>query len=79
MALPLLQQLQRDPAELEKCKQDPAYFYNKYCRAEGEKVLTNEDLRKRTQAAMIARNMISQISRSVTDNPLTTQDASTGT
>lgn len=52
MAIPKLQSVQNDPAELEKCKQDPVYFYNKYIRKEGEPVLdekTYKELVKKRQ------------------------------
>lgn len=42
-ALHNLQSQQHDPAELDRCRKDPVYFYNNYIRKEGEKVLTLEE------------------------------------
>jgi hypothetical protein len=46
MAAPKFQNLQKDPAELEKCKKDPVYFYNMYIRKEGEKVLDEKEYKQ---------------------------------
>lgn len=37
-----LMNAQHDPVEMKKCE-DPVYFYNRYVRKEGEKVLTKEE------------------------------------
>ena len=72
MAIPKLQQLQKDPAELERCKKDPVYFYNFYIRKEGEPVLDAEQFKKRTELLMRQQTLLSQIEKS---NPLTPDDA----
>lgn len=38
-----LRDLQQDKEELERCQQSPVYFYNKYVRKEGQKILTEEE------------------------------------
>ena len=51
-----LQQVQKDPAELERCQKDPVYFYNKYIRREGEEVLTAEKYKAHVEAVEKYRN-----------------------
>lgn len=41
-----LVELQKDKEEIERCQQSPAYFYNRYIRREGEKVLSEEEYRE---------------------------------
>lgn len=41
-----LQELQHDKEEIERCVQSPVYFYNRYVRKEGQKVLTEEEYRQ---------------------------------
>jgi len=36
-------ELEANKEEMQKCKDDPVYFYNKYVRAEGQKELTKEE------------------------------------
>lgn len=41
-----LQELQKDRKEIDKCVQSPVYFYNRYVRKEGQRVLSEEEYRE---------------------------------
>lgn len=72
--LPKLQQLQKDPAELTKCQQDPVHFYNMYIRKEGEPVLDAEGYKefcKREQQ----RRELRKNAPMVEDNPINLEEA----
>ena len=58
MGIPNLQHLQHDPVELERCQKNPAYFYNKYVRKEGQPVLTEGEYEELVKKETLRRNTI---------------------
>ena len=48
---------QADQAELQKCKDSPVYFYNKYVRKEGQKELTEAEYENFVKQVEYQRNM----------------------
>lgn len=63
MAIPKFQELQRDPAEFQKCVENPLYFYNMYMRQEGEPVLDEAQFKKRAELIMRQRTLLSQMQK----------------
>lgn len=72
-----MQELQQNNEELNRCKESPVYFYNKYIRKEGQKVLTEEEYKEMIIAvqALRAKVSASSIGSKKAKYPLTPAEA----
>ena len=62
---------QADQDELQKCKDSPVYFYNKYVRKEGQRELTKAEYEAFVKQAEYQRNMPLKLRSHYKDRPLT--------
>lgn len=62
---------QVDQEELQKCKDSPIYFYNKYVRKEGQKELTQDEYEDFFKQVEYLRNMPLKLQRHYKDRPFT--------
>ena len=62
---------QVDPEELQKCKDSPVYFYNKYVRKEEQKELTEAEYEEFVKQMEYRRNMPLKLRSYYKDRPLT--------
>jgi hypothetical protein len=62
---------QADQEELQKCKDSPVYFYNKYVRKEGQKELTQAEYEDFVKQVEYQRNMPLKLRSHYKDRPLT--------
>lgn len=62
---------QVDQEELQKCKDSPVYFYNKYVRKEGQKELTQAEYENFVKQVEYQRNMPLKLRSHYRDRPLT--------
>lgn len=60
-----------DQEELEKCKNSPVYFYNKYVRKEGQKELTEQEYNDFVKQVEYQRNVPLKLRKHYKDRPLT--------
>jgi hypothetical protein len=60
-----------DKEELQKCKDSPVYFYNKYVRKDGEKELTEAEYENYVKQLEYQRNMPLKLRKHYQDRPLT--------
>lgn len=56
--------------ELQKCKDSPVYFYNKYVRKEGQKELTEAEYNDFVKQVEYQRNMPLKLQKHYKDRPL---------
>ena len=56
--------------ELQKCKDSPVYFYNKYVRKEGQKELTEAEYNDFVKQVKYQRNMPLKLRQYYKDRPL---------
>ena len=59
-----------DQEELQKCKDSPVYFYNKYVRKAGQKELTEAEYNDFVKQAEYQRNMPLKLRNHYKDRPL---------
>ena len=59
-----------DQEELEKCKNSPVYFYNKYVRKEGQKELTEQEYNAFVKQVEYHRNVPLKLRKHYKDRPL---------
>jgi hypothetical protein len=59
-----------DQEELQKCKDSPVYFYNKYVRKEGQKELTESEYEDFIKQVEYQRNMPLKLRKHYKDKPL---------
>jgi len=59
-----------DQEELQKCKDSPVYFYNKYVRKEGQKELTEDEYNAFVKQVEYERDMPLKFRKSYEDHPL---------
>lgn len=59
-----------DQEELQKCKDSPVYFYNKYVRKEGQKELTEAEYNDFVKQVEYQRNMPLKLRRHYKDHPM---------
>ena len=59
-----------DQDELQKCKDSPVYFYNKYVRREGQKELTEVEYNNFVNQVEYQRNMPLKLRKHYKDIPL---------
>src|SRR5690606_28162906 len=59
-----------DQKELQKCKDSPVYFYNKYVRKEGQKELTKAEYDDFVKQVEYQRNMPLKLRKHYKDQPL---------
>ena len=59
-----------DEEELQKCKDSPVYFYNKYVRKEGQKELTESEYEDFVKQVEYQRNMPLKLRKHYKDRPL---------
>lgn len=57
--------LEEHKEEMQKCKDDPVYFYNKYVRREGDRELTKEEYDRLVERSRIAIMKLRHPSRNV--------------
>lgn len=62
---------QADQEELQKCKNSPVYFYNKYVRKEGQKELTEAEYEDFVKQLEYKRYMPLKLRNHYKDRPLT--------
>jgi len=62
---------QADQDELQKCKDSPVYFYNKYVRKEGQKELTEAEYEDFVKQVEYKRNMPLKLRCQYKERPLT--------
>lgn len=68
-------ELQKDRQEIDRCVESPVYFYNRYVRKEGQKVLSEEEYREYVlKAGALREKMKSVGSRDLTSHPLTLKE-----
>ena len=60
-----------DKNELQKCKDSPVYFYNKYVRKETQRELTEAEYAELIKQSEYQRNMPLKLRRRYKDRPLT--------
>ena len=59
-----------DQEELQKCKNSPVYFYNKYVRMEGQKELTEAEYNDFVKQVEYQRNMPLKLRKHYKDRPM---------
>lgn len=59
-----------DQEELQKCKDSPVYFYNKYVRKEGQKELTEAEYNDFVKQVEYQRNMPLKLRKHYKDRPM---------
>lgn len=59
-----------DQEELQKCKDSPVYFYNKYVREEGQKELTEDEYNDFVKQVESQRNTPMKLRKYYKDRPL---------
>lgn len=59
-----------DPEELQKCKDSPVYFYNKYVRKDGQKELTEAEYNDFVKQVEYQRNMPLKLQKHYKERPL---------
>lgn len=59
-----------DQEELQRCKDSPVYFYNKYVRKEGQKELTEAEYNDFVKQVEYQRNMPLKLRKHYKDRPL---------
>ncbi len=62
---------QADQKELQKCKDSPIYFYNKYVKKEGQRELTEVEYEDFIKHVRSQRNMPLKLRNHYKDRPLT--------
>ncbi len=59
-----------DPEELQKCKDSPVYFYNKYVRKDGQKELTEAEYNDIVKQSEYQINMPLKLQKHYKERPL---------
>ena len=65
---------QADAKELQRCKESPVYFYNKYVRKEGQKELTQKEYDDFVKQIEYQSNMPLKLRKNYKDRPLSIDD-----
>jgi hypothetical protein len=63
-----------DQEELQKCKDSPVYFYNRYVRKDGQKELTEAEYNDFVKQVEYQRNMPLKLRKHYKDRPLLTSE-----